>query len=35
MPTLFLTNLPKIYNGEKNAFSTNGPGKCGYLSAKN
>jgi hypothetical protein len=23
MPTLFLTKVPKIYNGEKTAFSTN------------
>jgi hypothetical protein len=35
MPTLFLTKLPKTYNGEKTAFSTNVAGKSGYLSAEN
>jgi hypothetical protein len=35
MPTLFLTKVPKIYNGEKTASSTNVVGKSGYLSAKN
>jgi hypothetical protein len=35
MPTLFLTKAPKIYNGEKTAFSTNVVGKSGYSSAKN
>jgi hypothetical protein len=35
MPTLFLTKAPKIYDGEKTAFSTNVAGKSGYPSAKN
>jgi hypothetical protein len=35
MPTLFLTKMPKIYDGEKTASSTNVAGKSGYLSAKN
>jgi hypothetical protein len=34
MPTLFLTKVPKIYNGEKTASSTNVAGKNGYSSAK-
>jgi hypothetical protein len=34
MPTLFLTKLPKTYNGEKTASSTNVAGKSGYLSVK-
>jgi hypothetical protein len=34
MPTLFLTNEPKIYNGEKTASSTNVAGKSDYPSAK-
>jgi hypothetical protein len=35
MPTLFLTKLPKTYNGEKTASSTNVAGKSGYLPAEN
>jgi hypothetical protein len=35
MPTLFLTKVPKIYDGEKTASSTNIAGKSGYSSAKN
>jgi hypothetical protein len=35
MSTLFLTKVPKIYNGEKTASSTNVVGKSGYLSARN
>jgi hypothetical protein len=35
MPSLVLTKLPKIYNGEKTASSTNVAGKSGYPSAKN
>jgi hypothetical protein len=35
MPTLFLTKVPKTYNGEKIASSTNIAGKTGYLPAKN
>jgi hypothetical protein len=31
---LILTNVPKIYDEEKTAFSTN-VGKSGYLPAKN
>jgi hypothetical protein len=34
MPTLFLRKVPKIYNGEKTASSTNVAGKSGYPSAK-
>jgi hypothetical protein len=34
MPTLFLTKVLKIYNGEKTASSKNVVGKSGYLSAK-
>jgi hypothetical protein len=33
MPTLFLTKLPKIYNGEKTASSKNVAWKSGYPSA--
>jgi hypothetical protein len=35
MPILFLTKMPKIYNGKKTASSTNVAGKSGYPSAKN
>jgi hypothetical protein len=35
MPTLFLTKMPKTYNGEKTASSTNVGKKSGYLPAKN
>jgi hypothetical protein len=35
MPTLFFTKVPKIYNGEKTASSTNVAGKSGYPSARN
>jgi hypothetical protein len=35
MPTLFLTKVPKIYNGEKRASSTNVAGKNDYPFAKN
>jgi hypothetical protein len=35
MPTLFLTKVPKTYNGKKRASSTNVAGKSGYLSARN
>jgi hypothetical protein len=35
MPILFLTKVPKPYNGEKTAFSTNVVGKSGYLPAEN
>jgi hypothetical protein len=35
MPTLFLTKLPKKYNGEWTAFSKNIAEKSGYLSAEN
>jgi hypothetical protein len=35
MPTLFLTEVPKAYNGEKTASSTNVAGKSGYLPAEN
>jgi hypothetical protein len=34
MPTLFLTKVPKTYDGEKTAFSTNVAGKSGYPSAR-
>jgi hypothetical protein len=34
MPTLLLTKVPKIYDGEKTASSTNVAEKSGYLSAK-
>jgi hypothetical protein len=30
-----LTKVPKTYNGEKTASSTNGAGKSGYLPAEN
>jgi hypothetical protein len=36
MPTFFFwTNLPKTYDQEKIASSTNVTGKSGYLPAKN
>jgi hypothetical protein len=35
MPTLFLTKMPKTYDGEKTASSTNGAGKSDYLPTKN
>jgi hypothetical protein len=35
MPTLFLTKVPKTYDGKKTASSTNVAGKSGYLPAKN
>jgi hypothetical protein len=35
MPTLFLIKVPKIYDGEKTASSTNAVGKNGYPSARN
>jgi hypothetical protein len=35
MPTLFLTKVPKAYNGEKTASLTNVAGKSGYLPAEN
>jgi hypothetical protein len=35
MPTLFLKKVPKIYDGEKIASSTNIDGKSGYPSIKN
>jgi hypothetical protein len=35
MHSLFLTNAPKIYDGEKTASSTNVAGKSGYPAAKN
>jgi hypothetical protein len=34
MTTLFLTKVPKTYDEEKTAFSTNVAGKNGYLPAK-
>jgi hypothetical protein len=34
MPTLFLIKVPKTYNGEKTASSTNVAGKSGYLLQK-
>jgi hypothetical protein len=34
-PTSFLTKVPKIYDGEKIACSTNVAGKSGYPSARN
>jgi hypothetical protein len=34
-PPHFLTKLPKIYNGENTASSTNVAGKSGYSSARN
>jgi hypothetical protein len=33
--TSFLTKVPKIYDGEKIASSTNVAGKSGYPSARN
>jgi hypothetical protein len=35
MPTLFLTNMSKTYNGEETASSTNIAGRSGYLPAEN
>jgi hypothetical protein len=35
LPTLFLTKVPKTYNGEKTASSTNRARKSGYLLATN
>jgi hypothetical protein len=35
MPTLFLTKMPKTYDGEKTASSTNVEGESGYLPAEN
>jgi hypothetical protein len=35
MPTLFLTKVLKIYDGEKTVSLTNVVGKSGYPSAKN
>jgi hypothetical protein len=35
MPILFLTKMPKSYDGEKTASSTNVAGKTGYLLAEN
>jgi hypothetical protein len=35
MVTLFLTKLPKTYDEEKRAFSTNVAGKNFYLPAEN
>jgi hypothetical protein len=35
MPTLFLTKVPKTYDGEKTASSTNVTEKSGYLPAEN
>jgi hypothetical protein len=35
MPTLFLTKVPKIYDGEKTVSSINVAEKSGYLSAIN
>jgi hypothetical protein len=34
MPTLFWTKVPKTYDGEKTASSTNVAGKNGYLPAE-
>jgi hypothetical protein len=34
MPTLFLTNMLKTYNGENTASLTNVAGKSGYLPAE-
>jgi hypothetical protein len=33
--TSFLTKVPKIYDGERTASSTNVAGKSGYPSARN
>jgi hypothetical protein len=35
MPTLFLTKVPKTYNGGKQPLLTNVARKTGYLLAKN
>jgi hypothetical protein len=35
MPTLFLAKVPKTYNGENTASSTNVARKSGYLPAEN
>jgi hypothetical protein len=35
MPTFFLTKVPKTYDGEKPASSTNIAGQSGYLPAEN
>jgi hypothetical protein len=35
MPTLFLTKMPKAYNGKKTASLTNGAWKSAYLPAEN
>jgi hypothetical protein len=35
MYPLFLTKVPKTYDGEKTASSTNVAGKSGYLPAEN
>jgi hypothetical protein len=35
MPTLYLTEVPKTYDGGKTASSTNVDGKSGYLPAEN
>jgi hypothetical protein len=35
MPTIFLTKVPKTYDGEKTATSTNVAGKSGYVPAEN
>jgi hypothetical protein len=35
MPTLFLTQVPKIHDGEMTASSANVAGKSGYLPAEN
>jgi hypothetical protein len=35
MPTLFLTKVPKTYDGQKTASSTNVAEKSGYLPAEN
>jgi hypothetical protein len=35
MPTLFLAKVPKIYDGEKTASSTNVAGKSGFPSTRN
>jgi hypothetical protein len=34
MPILFLTKVPKIYDGEKTVYLTNVAWKSGYPSAK-
>jgi hypothetical protein len=35
MPNLFLTKVPKAYDGERTASSTNVAEKSGYLPAEN